>query len=365
MTEILIIKHAALGDVLRTTSILPGLKQRYPDARICWCTANIAVSLVSQHPLVDQVLRHPPVEGPSPDLPPALGEGQSRWDLIFSFDDEEHLCQLATDQAGGLSGVERGILHGAYMGAEVQGKAPDRRCYTKDTAPWFDMGLISVHGKERADQLKIENTRTHPEIYADMLGIEMGKPELPIPKPAMDFASEFARRTLPVSRDPLIGLNTGAGGRWSSKRLSVEQTIEVACEISKRQGGKVSFMLMGGYDESERNAEIAAGLEGKVRFIDPGTRNTLLNFGALVARTHLVLTSDSLAMHVAIALNRYVVAFFAPTSAAEIELYGRGEKVVSTAPDACTYKPDVDTSTLTTERLADAVDRQLKEATAK
>ena len=49
-----------------------------------------------------------------------------------------------------------------------------------------------------------------------------------------------------------------------------------------------------------------------------------------------------------------VVAFFAPTSAAEIELYGRGERVESRAPDYCSYRSDADTSTLTAERLATA-----------
>ena len=53
------------------------------------------------------------------------------------------------------------------------------------------------------------------------------------------------------------------------------------------------------------------------------------------------------------------MAFFAPTSAAEIELYGRGEKVVSTAPDYCSYRPDADNRSLTAERLAAAVARVL------
>ena len=56
-----------------------------------------------------------------------------------------------------------------------------------------------------------------------------------------------------------------------------------------------------------------------------------------------------------------MVAFFAPTSAAEIELYGRGRQVASTAPDACSYRPDADTSTLTVERLAEAVMQVLAE----
>jgi heptosyltransferase-2 len=73
----------------------------------------------------------------------------------------------------------------------------------------------------------------------------------------------------------------------------------------------------------------------------------------------LVLTSDSYCLHVAVARRVPVVAFFAPTSAAEIELHGLGEKVVSTAPDACSYRRDADSSTITPLRLAQAAERVL------
>jgi heptosyltransferase-2 len=96
-----------------------------------------------------------------------------------------------------------------------------------------------------------------------------------------------------------------------------------------------------------------------VRLVDGGTSNSLRAFAALVRACDLVVTSDSLALHVALAQGVRLVAFFAPTSAAEIELYGLGEKVVSTAPDACSYRREVDTSTLTVERLAAAALRQL------
>ena len=76
-----------------------------------------------------------------------------------------------------------------------------------------------------------------------------------------------------------------------------------------------------------------------------------MEFAAIVRGLDLLLTSDSLALHVAVAGRVPVVAFFAPTSAAEIELYGRGEKVVSTSPDYCNYRKDADTSTLTAENL--------------
>ena len=66
-----------------------------------------------------------------------------------------------------------------------------------------------------------------------------------------------------------------------------------------------------------------------------------------------------MALHMGVALERRIVCFFAPTSAAEIELYGQGEKVWSTAPDYCSYQPDADNSTITPARLADAAERVL------
>jgi heptosyltransferase-2 len=106
--------------------------------------------------------------------------------------------------------------------------------------------------------------------------------------------------------------------------------------------------------------QIAQALRTRVRLADAGVDNALLDFAALIGLCRLLITSDSLALHVALARNVRCVAFFAPTSAAEIELYGLGEKVVSSAPDYCSYKPDADTSTLTTERIAEAALRQLR-----
>src|SRR5690606_6565214 len=113
----------------------------------------------------------------------------------------------------------------------------------------------------------------------------------------------------------------------------------------------------GGPEERERNRGLRAALErhaDELAVLDAGTDNGLLEFAALVDACDLLVTSDSLALHVALARGVPLVAFFAPTSADEIELYGLGEKVRSTAPDYCSYRPDADNSSLTPERLAAA-----------
>lgn len=343
-TQLLILKTGALGDVLRTTSILPGLRRRYPDLSVTWLTAPSAKDLVRLHPGVDRVLTAKPDDVAG--LEALVGELEGvGFDRVISLDDELPLCELATRLAA--PGERPGVLSGAYLGEAGQ------RAYTDDVSPWFDMGLLSRFGKQRADELKVANERSHAAIYAQMLGIEMGEPELPLDTDAAAFGSEFRKRLVADHGERRwVGLNTGSGGRWESKKLSVERSVELAAGLSAGHQSELGFVVLGGPEERDRNGQLAAGLASRgVTAVDGGTENSLLEFAALVDCLDLLISSDSLALHVAVAQRVRVLAFFAPTSAAEIELYGRGEKVSSTSPDYCSYKKDADTSTLTVERL--------------
>ena len=348
MTRVLVLKTAALGDVLRTTSILPGLAERDPDLELTWVTAPAARPLLEHHPLVDRLET---IDVSDPGAMRALQArlAATRWQRVLSLDDEEPLCRLA-------SALDAERLSGAYL------DAAGRRRYTADLAPWFDMGLLSVHGKERADALKIANRRSHPEIFARALGVRAGRPELVLDDAPRAFGEAFAGRHELAAGRPVVGLNTGAGGRWPSKELSVERTAALARQLAVALGGRATFLVLGGELETERNTRLVAELaarEPAPRVVDAGTGNSLLEFAALVSLCDLLVVSDSLALHVALALGVPVVAFFAPTSAAEVHLFGLGEKVVSTAPDACSYRPDADNSTITPERLAAACLRVL------
>ena len=61
-----------------------------------------------------------------------------------------------------------------------------------------------------------------------------------------------------------------------------------------------------------------------------------------MSRVDVVVTGDSLGMHMAIALGKHVVAFFGPTSAPEIDLYGRGVKLVSDMACSPCWSPRCD-----------------------
>ena len=342
--SILIVKTGALGDVLRTTAILPGLFERYPGAQVTWVVAEDALPLVEGRG---------EVEGRVLDLdrPEEVIEALSgrRFSLVASLDEEEACCRLA-------GAVEAERFVGAHFNEDGE------PVYTEDSSAWFDMSLISRFGRARADELKALNQRTHPALLASALGIREGRPELSLsPEEEASAARRLEDEGL-TSAGLVIGLNTGAGGRWPSKQLDVERTIETARAISLGAQREMAFLVLGGPLEEGRNDEILEGLRGAgLRAAPGGCSNTLREFAALVGRCDLVITSDSFCLHAAVACQAPVVAFFAPTSAAEIELYGLGEKVTSVGPDYCSYQPDAECTTITPERLAGAALEVLKQ----
>lgn len=311
--KILIIKLGAIGDVLRTTSMLPSLREKYPDSNIHWITKKESIPLLENNRHIDKVI--------------IIGEKviDKDFDIIISLDDDIKACKV-------MSSLNYKKIIGAYI---KDGKI----VYTKDSAPWFDMGLISRFGKEKADSLKAKNRETYQKYLFEMLDVKGEKTELPIlnlSQKELEFASEFSSKN--SLSGLVIGINTGAGGRWKDKKLSVEKTIRLIDRLNDELDCKI--ILFGGPLEKERNSKIVSSVNSQV--IDAGCDNTLMEFSSLVNLCDILVTSDSLAMHIGIALKKKVVAFFYPTSPWEIELYGRGEKVIYHGKDLCSYKTECD-----------------------
>lgn len=309
--EILIIKLAAMGDVLRTTSILKGLKERCSGSKITWVTKKQSYDLLKNNQYIDKILL---IERSLKEL------NDIKFDLVISLDDEDESCELATK-------INKEKLIGAYLDG-------NKKVYTEDSSGWFDMGLISKYGKEKADELKGINKKTYQEIISNMLDIKPSELILNLENKELKFAEEFAKKHDLKGDDLIIGLNTGAGKRWPCKKLSIEKTAELANMLNSEPNTKV--ILFGGPEETERNQKIKEKVKNNI--IDAGCDNTLKQFAVLVNLCNIVIVSDSLAMHIAIALKKKVIAFFGPTSAAEIELYGRGKKIIAPIKCVSCYK---------------------------
>ncbi|MBI2541616.1 glycosyltransferase family 9 protein [Candidatus Woesearchaeota archaeon] len=309
--DILIIKLGAIGDVIRTTAIIPGLKEKYKNCRIDWAVKKLSFDVLKNNKMIDKVWI---IESYKP--------GKS-YDLVISLDDEDMACELASK-----TGSKKII--GAYI-------EDGQKKYTNDSSLWFDMGLISRFGKQRADELKALNRKTHPEIMYNILDLKYKKQEpiLNLDEKNLKFGKEFALKNNISKKDFVVGINTGAGGRWEDKKLSIEETCELIDKLSRIKNLKI--ILFGGPEEIERNKQIIK--KSKTKVIDAGCSNSLMEFASLVNLCNVLVTSDSLALHIGVALKKKIVAFFYPTSASEIELYERGVKIIGKGKDYCSYKP--------------------------
>jgi heptosyltransferase-2 len=262
--------------------------------------------------------------------PPSSRWRRRRYDWVLSLDDEAESCRLAAR-------LDAARLSGSY-------DEPDgRRRYTEDLDPWFGMGLLRPYargGLTRANELKRRNTQPWATILYRALGLPspIGRPQVGLPARHLEAARGYlAELDGPAwGRGPVIGLNTGAGPHWALKSWGETATADLARRLHSELGARV--VLLGGPRETERNHRIAARAD-QPRVIAAPTDLELLTFAALIGLCDLIVTSDSLALHLAIAQARPVVDFFGPTSSAEIELYGLGEKVVTRLECRCCYLP--------------------------
>jgi heptosyltransferase-2 len=335
MVKILIVKIGAIGDVLRTTSILPGLAEKYEPARIDWLTAAGARELLEWNSFIDKIF--------SWEERDQITES---YQLVVGLEDEKDACRL-------VSNVRADKVIGAHL-------EHGQLVYTPSA--WFDMSLISRYGLERANQLKKTNRKTFQEHLGDLLGIKVSPYVFKLLPDEIEYGRRVVRDLGIAKGEKVVGINTGAGKRWPQKSWGIDRTIDLIKRL-KKELGAVSLVL-GGVDERERNRLIAR----ETGMPDAGV-HSLRGFAAIVNQCRVILSSDSLALHFAIALGKRLVVFFGPTSAAEIELYGLGQKLLAPVDCAVCYRKQCEIrpncmDSLSVDAVFQSVKREFSQAPA-
>jgi heptosyltransferase II len=320
VTRIALIKVGALGDVVRTTVLLPGLQRLYHHLELIWITSRDALPIV-------QCLPGVALAASIEDSADAYWRFLE-YDWVISLDDDGPSCTLASE-------LRARRLSGGY-------KAGNQLRYTHDVEAWFGMGRLrpqSEGGLAHANVLKRANERTHGEILYECLGLPR-----PVPRPYVSITPQTRQRAADWLSDkhlshPLVALNTGAGSRWRYKSWGESQTAELARAISDNL--HASVIVTGGAAEAARNHRIEA-LAARPAVVAAATDLDVIAFAALLEQCDVVVSSDSLALHLCNALGKRMVVFFGPTSAAEIDLYGSGEKIVTPLECRACYLRDCD-----------------------
>jgi len=307
--RILIIKLASAGDVLRTTALVPALRKKYPRSQISWLVRDPGQQLLDSNPCLDRILVF--------NLESVLSLLAEKFDLVISLDKAAEALSIATL-------VEARKKYG--FGMNGNGKAYP---FNKEAEYSFMLGLD--------DDLKFrKNKKTYQEMIFEIARLEYAddRYELRLGKRELDFAERFFRANRLRKKDIVIGINTGSGKVFANKNLRPQKTAELIKLLNRQVKAKI--LLLGGPLEKEMNERIFKNTGSRV--INGGCGNSLKEFSALINRCSLVITADTLSLHIAVALKRPVVALFGPTSHQEIELYKRGRKIISGLSCAPCYK---------------------------
>lgn len=332
--RLLIIKLDAMGDVLRTTALLPGLAQAHPGAGVTWITRGESLPLLEHNPYLSEVLAY------GPDSTVHLVA--RRFDRVISLDAGRISAGLATlansPRKDGFVLDPRGHVVATNAAAQT----------------WLEIGLD--------DDLKRRGTETYQARMMDILGLpaDPGRYVFELRREEREAGRRHLASLGVDDTRPIVGLNTGAGGRWPLKQWREAGFLELITRLHRDRHAQC--VLLGGPAEADRNRRLrqAAG----VPVVDAGCDHPVRQFAALTACCDVIVTGDTLAMHLALALHRRTIVLFGPTSAPEIELYGLGERIVPDMSCLSCYKTSCDfvpncMDLISTEMVHAAVCRQL------
>jgi ADP-heptose:LPS heptosyltransferase len=291
--NVLIIKLGASGDVVRTTPLLRRL-----TGSITWITA--AKNCVLLDGLAEN-LRHFSWEARARalDVP---------YDLVINLEDSLEVALF-------LKSVRSAEIFGAY--AELDSVLR----YTESARRWFDLSLISSHGREGADRLKLLNRQTYQELIFKGLGLCFAGDPYLLPDPIETG----------LSGD--VAIAADSGHVWPMKKWAYYGELKEALE--------------------DRSLTVNVLPE----------RRSLPEHLADVRNHRCLVGGDSLPMHFALGTRTPCVTLFTCTSPWEIYDYGIQEKIVSPLLEEFFYQRGYDeraTTAISVDEVFDAVMTQLE-----
>ncbi len=307
--KILVIKGRAMGDVLRTTALLPGLKRKYPQSHITWLVDEESTDLLLNNPFIDRIVPF-------------------RWQEILRFLEEEYDILISLDKEILSTALATKIKSSKKFGFGINAHG-HLTIFNKASHYAYRLGIN--------DQLKFQaNKKTYQEIIYEACELDYQKDRYVFELREEDRkrAETFFKKNKLTRDSAWIGLNTGAGSRFETKRWPKERFLQLIRLLTEKQ--KATVFLLGGEKEEKTNAWLKKKSQGKV--YNTGSYNALREFTGFLSSLDLVVSSDSLAMHLALALNKKVVVLFGSTAPQEIELYGLGKKIFAGVDCAPCYK---------------------------
>jgi ADP-heptose:LPS heptosyltransferase len=291
--RILLIKLGAIGDVIRTTPLVVYYKSIYPNCKITWLTLTPAILPAGE---IDEILAF--------NLESISYLQEASFDIAINLDKEKEACAL-------LKKVDAKEKFG-YTLFQNQASPVNHLAHHKYLTGIFD-------------DVSQANTLSYcQEIFA-ICGLAYNGEKYLLDNHQdkhFDWAAIQKSKTV-------IGLNTGCGGRWTTRLWPADYFVELAKLLLDND---FEVILLGGEQEHERNTDIAFQSGAKYLGYFP-----LPQFINLIDQCDLVVTQVTMAMHLTLGLQKKIVLMNNIFNPYEFDLFGNGEIVMPNKDCACFY----------------------------
>lgn len=303
--KILIISLDALGNVLLNTSILRSLKRKYPESTVYWLTMKSAKVILNNNEFIDHVY---PWDDESRMILRNI-----EFDILLNSDKSLYACAFANEanakeKFGFLLNTDGKII-----------PANEEAMYNY------------LNGID--DELKFrKNTKSGSQIIHETFALDYTKDEyvFNFNTEELDFIEKYKLQISYDRNKVYVGFNTGCSNLFPNKKMTVEQHVALINELARYDDLKI--LLLGGNEDTERNLKIYDNLDKSIQkeIIYTPTNLGIRNGACFMNVCDIVITGDSFGMHLAIALKKYVIAWFGLSCWSEIDLFDRGEKLIPT-----------------------------------
>jgi len=237
----------------------------FKNDSVTWITDPAAMPLLENNPYTERVLPY--------DFTTVLQIEAEEFDVVINLEKIPGICAWADK-----------IKAWKKYGFRFDSKTGNAEAY--DQA--YDVLTVSSDSR-----LKKENTKTAQELLYGMVGAKWNG-ETYILQPNSKTQEAFD-----------VGLNTLVGQKWPTKEWSMDNwdALEI---MLKNAGFKVSR-------QDKQGKEILENLESYIEWINS---------------SKLIISNDSLGMHLGIALHKKVLGLFGPTPHQEVYFYGKGKAIL-------------------------------------
>ncbi|NQU16567.1 MAG: glycosyltransferase family 9 protein [Candidatus Saganbacteria bacterium] len=276
--KILIVLLGAIGDVVMATSILPGLKEKYPEARISWLVGKWSAPVLQNNPYIDEII--------------IIDDSliyKKRFFSLLSF-----VRALRSRKFDLSISLHRSMLMN-----------------------WI-ISLVCAKKQVGFDKISFDQDEHKVGRALKVCGLSYGAPNVWLGKEE----PEFANKTLKGMET--IAINVGGGKNpgitTDRKRWPAESFVALSKKL------KMQLLFVGGKSDIKTVEQVVSQLDFPV--VNMTGKTSLLELAALLKKSRLLITGDTGPMHIATAVKTPVVAIMGPTNPKQTGPYGEKNVVL-------------------------------------